>query len=403
MSELLFLAHRIPYPPDRGDKIRSWRMLERLARRARVHLACFADDAADAAHLAALRDILGEGLGETQVQTRHRGRLAGLGAAMASGRPVSLALFDSPALRRFVTRNLTGGCIDTVFAFSGQMAQFVPAGIRQRFVMDFVDVDSAKFDAYARAGSLPMRWINRREARRLAEFERAVAARADASLFVSEAEAALFRERTGLPRIHAVSNGIDTDHFDPAAGYARLDAGERGEGPLLLFTGQMDYRPNVEAVLWFAGEVLPRLPGARLAIAGRNPAPAVRRLASDRVIVTGAVADMRSWLAAADLVVAPLRIARGIQNKVLEAMAMARPVVASPAAAEGIDGKDGRDLIVADGADAMAAAIDRLLAAPEREREMGASARRRMLAGYGWDARLAPLDDLVFPGVRKAA
>jgi len=404
MRDILFLAHRIPFPPDRGDKIRSWRLIKHLAKLARVHLACFADDEADAAHLAGLREALGGRLGKAYVEVRTRGRAAAGARALLDGRPVSLALFDSPRLGAFVARRLAGEEVGTVFAFSGQMAQFVPEGLAQRFVMDFGDMDSAKFAQYADEGAGPMRWVNRREGEKLFAFERATAARADASLFVSEAEAALFRSRTGLAGIRALSNGIDVDHFDPAADFPRLAAAERGEGPLILFTGQMDYPPNIDAVAWFAREVLPLLPKARFAIAGRNPPPQVRALAGERVIVTGAVPDMRSWLAAADIVVAPLRLGRGIQNKVLEAMAMARPVVASPAAFEGIEAEPGRDLVVAEEAADTAAALRRLLDVPEQAEAIGAAARRRMVEAYRWEARFAPLAGIVDPdGRRKAA
>ena len=401
MSGVLFLAHRIPFPPDRGDKIRSWNLLKQLASLGPVELACFADDDADAAHLPALREALGGRLGEAHVEVRRRGKAAAGARALVEGRPVSLALFDSGRLRTFVARRLAGGTIGTIFAFSGQMAQFVPEGVRQRFVMDFCDVDSAKFAQYAAEGAGPMRWVNRREAGKLLAFERATAARADLSLFVSEAEADLFRGLTGLANIRALSNGIDVDHFNPAARFERLGPAERGEGPLLLFTGQMNYAPNVQAVTWFAREVLPRMPHARFAIAGRNPAPAVRALAGERVIVTGAVADMRAWLAAADVVVAPLKLARGIQTKVLEAMAMAKPVVASSAAFEGIEAEPGRDLLVAD--DATDTAIDGLLAAPARAAAIGAAARRQMERAYRWEARLAPLAEMVDPDKRRAA
>lgn len=404
MKDILFLAHRIPYPPDRGDKIRSWHLLRHLAGLARVHLACFADDEADAAHLPALRAALGGTLGEAHVEVRRRRKATAAALALAEGKPVSLTLFDSPRLRAFVADRLADEVNGTVFAFSGQMAQFVPPDVGQRFVMDFGDVDSAKFAQYAEEGRGPTRWVNRREGVRLAAFERSVARRADLCLFVSEAEAALFRGRTGLANVRALSNGIDVDHFAPGAGFAPLDAPVGGAGPILLFTGQMDYPPNADAVAWFAGEVLPRIPGARFVIAGRAPLPSVRALAGARVTVTGAVPDMRAWLAAADVVVAPLRLARGIQNKVLEAMAMAKPVVASPSAFEGIEALPGRDLLVAGGATDTAAAIASLLADPDRAQAMGAAARRQMDLTYRWEARLAPLAEIVAPsGTRRAA
>ena len=378
-ADILFLAHRIPFPPDRGDKIRSWHILKHLAGLGRVHLACFADDEADAAHLPALRAALGGALGEAHVEIRRTGRAVAGARALVEGKPVSLTLFDSVDLRAFVDRLLASGRIATVFAFSGQMAQFAPDPCPARFVMDFVDMDSAKFASYAEEESGPMRWVHRREA-----------------------EAALFRARTGLAGIAALSNGIDLDSFDPRADFTPLDTAEAGQGPILLFTGQMDYPPNVDAVRWFAQRVLPHVPG-RFVIAGRNPTAEVRALAGPRVHVTGAVPDMRAWLAAADIVVAPLRIARGIQNKVREAMAMAKPVVASPEAFEGIEAEPGRDLIVAEGAEAMAAAINDLLAAPEAAARLGESARKLVETGYSWDSRLAPLAGIVAAQGRKAA
>jgi sugar transferase (PEP-CTERM/EpsH1 system associated) len=400
MADTLFLAHRIPFPPDRGDKIRTFHELRHLAGLGRVHLACLADDEADAANLAGLREAIGPGLGEAHVEVRHRSRVAAGARALVEGRPVSLTLFDSEALRGFVERMLASGRIGTVFAFSGQMAQFVPEKLDARFVMDFGDVDSAKFEAYGGEGGA-MAPIHRREGRMLAVFERSVAARADVSLFVSEAEATLFRGRSGLANadIRALQNGVDLDYYDPGARFPKVQE----SGPLIVFTGQMDYAPNIDAVRWFAGEVMPMLPKARFAIVGRKPSEAVRRLAGPRIVVTGAVPDVRAWLAAADVVAAPLRIARGIQNKVLEAMAMARPVVASPAAFEGIEAEAGRHLLVAGEAEAQAEAVSGLLDDPRRAKAMGRAARRRMEEVYRWEARLAPLAGIVGQSPHKAA
>jgi len=409
-NSILFLAHRIPYPPNRGDKIRSWNILKHLATLGRVHLACFADEEADAAHLADLRAALGGALGEAHVEVRRKNKFAAAAEALTSGRPASLTMFDSPVLRSFVERILGSDQVGTVFVFSGQMAQFVPELCKQRFVMDFVDMDSAKFADYAAEGSGALRWVHRREARALFAFERAVAARADVSLFVSDAEAALFKSKAALPLadIRAVQNGIDLGFYDPGASIPPIDRTQTGQEPLIVFTGQMDYRPNVEAVAAFAQEVLPlvrlRHPSACFAIVGRNPVPAVLRLREQPgVLVTGAVDDVRSWLAAADAVVAPLKIARGIQNKVLEAMAMARPVIASPPAFEGIDAVPGRDLLVAETPEQQAEAVMGLLVDSQRASTIGAAARRQMEACYRWQAKLAPLAEMIAPSHRKAA
>lgn len=391
MGDILFLAHRVPYPPDRGDKIRSYHLLRHLAAQRRVHLAAFADDPRDMdrPELAAVTSS------RAIVRRTKSQAVAGL-QALASGRPLSLTAFDHAAMRRAVAEVLTRQDIETIFVFSSQMAQYVPAATRQRVIMDFVDMDSAKFAAYASAAKGPKRWMLAREARLLMAYETEVAARADASLFVSEAEAGLFRRSTGA-EAHAIENGIDTGYFDPSVDFEHVEAG----GALIVFTGQMDYRPNVEAVTWFVEDILPRVraihPDAGFAIVGRNPGDAVRALArQEGVIVTGEVKDVRGWLAAAAVVVAPLKLARGIQNKVLEAMAMARPVVASSAAAEGIDHNG--TIAVGETEAGMTEAVTLLLGDPQNALELGRDARARVMARYGWDARLAPLDALLgFP------
>lgn len=397
--EILFLAHRIPYPPNRGDKMRSWHLIRHLGTLATVHLAAFADDEADAGHLPALREAMGGALGEAHIETFNHNRARWAARALARRHPIAVSAFYSGAMARFVARIAAERAPAALFAFSVQMAQFVPRGWRRPFVMDFVDFDSAKYAQYGVEGSLRS-LVYRREARRLLAFEKAAAARADIGLFVSEVEIDLFRG-AGAPAsadLRALPNGIDMDYYDPAARFAPLATAS--DGPLIVFTGQMDYRPNIEAVTGFAEAVLPRIravrPDAGFAIVGRKPAPAVTALAErEGVIVTGEVADVRPWLAAASVVTAPLHVARGIQNKVLEAMAMARPVVASTGAFLGIDAEPGRDLIVADGAAAQAEAVLALLGEEARAAEMGRAARRRMEEGYSWPAQLAPLGGML--------
>lgn len=373
--EILFLAHRAPFPPDRGDRIRSFNILSYLAARARVHLVAFVEeDGAIAPEHRARVD-------ECTLVRRTKSQVRAAAEALATGRPVSLTAFADCRIKTAVNDLLARRSIDAIYAFSGQMAQYLP-GQFPRVIMDFVDLDSAKFAAYAADAHGPMRWMMQREARLLHAFERQVAGRVTASLFVSEPEAAL------LPGSLAVENGIDTLRYDPG-----LVTPVPAAHPLIVFTGQMDYRPNVDAVAWFAERVMPLLPDAHFAIVGRAPTPRVRALAGPRVTVTGEVADVRSWLAAADVVVAPLHLARGIQNKVLEAMAMARPVVASPAAAEGID--HAGTLRVAVQPEDYAATIRELLAGPEQADQLGTAARRQVIGRYGWDARLKPLDTLL--------
>lgn len=396
MSDILFLAHRIPYPPNRGDKIRSFNILKHLATLGTVHLATFADDDADMGHADALRPMLGS----LHIEKRTVSTPVGAAKAVLTGKPVSLTMFDSPAIRRFVHETLDARTIDAVFVFSGQMAQFVPElPADTHYVVDFCDVDSAKFAAYADSSRGLVRHMHNREARLLSAFEQQVARRADYSLFVSAAEAALFRQDAAIDadRVQVLENGIDCVFFDPNADFESID---KPDGSLIIFTGQMDYRPNIEAVRSFANDVFPAIraekPDARFAIVGRNPASEVEALADrNGIMVTGGVEDIRSWLAAADIVVAPLRTARGIQNKVLEAMAMARPVVASALAFEGIDARPGEHLLVADSPAREAQRVLELLADPSRAETMGQAARRHMLDRYVWAETLAPIGALI--------
>jgi len=392
MGELLFLAHRIPFPADRGDKIRSHAILKALAARGPVHVATFGETDADMAAEADLSAIAASHLLMRRTISNLR---AGLNA-LPSGKPVSLTAFDNQDIRHYVARLLATRPIDAIFVFSGQMAQFIPPSFAGRVVIDFVDMDSAKFAAYAKATAGPMKLVHAREARLLGAFERQMARRAQLSLFCSPAEVAEFRLGLGDPQVcvDPMVNGIDTVFYDPVGVGPAPYAGEAG--PHLVFTGQMDYAPNVDAVVHFAEAVLPavqkQLPDARFHIVGRNPAPAVRALeARAGVDVVGAVDDIRPWIGSADMVVAPLRIARGIQNKVLEAMAMARPVIASGAAAEGIVAQSGAHFMVARDDTAMIDAICALAVDRDRAAAIGAGARAHMLQHYQWDAQLAPL------------
>ncbi|MDZ7588316.1 MAG: TIGR03087 family PEP-CTERM/XrtA system glycosyltransferase [Parasphingorhabdus sp.] len=397
--QILFLAHRVPWPPNRGDRIRSFHILSALTEFADVHLACLSDDLHEPARNHPLRERLASCAIFRCDVPRWR---AGL-AAIAKGVPVSLTAFESPALHSHIEQLLSTQQIDTAFVFSGQMAQYIADDFTGRFIMDFVDVDSAKFADLSAAGSGPMAWINRREAALLSAFEQRTARRADIALFVSDAEAKLFTRRSG-EAAQTLENGIDTATFDPTG--VRAQSLEHG-GPLILFTGQMDYPPNIGAVSSFANIAMPEIlracPSARFAIVGRMPTPEVRALDGlNGTRVVGEVADVRPWLARADIVVAPLRIARGIQNKVLEAMAMARPVVLSPAAAEGIDAEDGKHFLIAKDAATEAAVVVSLLKDITRANPIGQAARKHVCRRYSWDQQLRNLPELCgVPAISK--
>ncbi|GGI97484.1 glycosyl transferase [Neoroseomonas lacus] len=393
-KRLLFLAHRIPYPPDKGEKIRSWHMLEHLSRHWRVDLGCLVDDPADIAHLPVLERVC-ERVHAARV-TRS-GRMARTLLGLRPGRPLSLSWFHEPGLARWVRRGLAEQRYDAVLAYSSAMAAYLPARAGGPFrVLDMVDVDSEKWRAYgATKGPKGLLWA--REARTLLAFERRAAAAFDRTLFVSPQEAATFAKLAPevADRIDWVENGVDLTRFDPALSWP--DPFEAGN-PAIVFTGTMDYRPNVEAVTFFAREVMPLLasltPAPHFHIVGANPAPAVRALADlPGVRVVGTVPDVRPFLAHAAVAVAPLRIARGIQNKVLEALAMGRPVVASPEAHEGVHALAGQDLLVADGAEAMAAAVAKVLAGEAPG--LGPAGRAAVIAGHDWEGKLSRLDRIL--------
>ncbi|MBA4052747.1 MAG: glycosyl transferase family 1, partial [Erythrobacter sp.] len=268
-------------------------------------------------------------------------------------------------------------------------------------VIDLCDVDSAKFEAYAMAGERV--WLNAREARLLAAEEERLGRRADATILISEAEAALYRSRLAASasvNVQVIGNGIDAAFFDPAVATPHPALTE-GSEPHFVFTGQMDYRPNEQAALWVIEALLPRLrtrlPGAMFHVVGRNPTRALMALdGAPGVRVWGAVPDVRPFIAAADAVLAPLLIARGVQNKVLEAMAMARPVVLTPDAATGIAAEDGTHWIVCPpDPEAMAARIADLIADREAAARIGAAARDFVLCHHGWEAMLALLGELI--------
>ena len=397
MGDILFLAHRVPFPPDRGDKIRSHHLLKGLLRIAPVHVGTFAetpDDRAQKGELAAVAKT------HALIERSKPLPLAGL-QAILSHRPVSLAAFDDAAMRSYVEKTIRNHSIDTVFVFSGQMGQYIPSDFSGRVLVDLCDVDSAKFAAYADAGQ--RRWLNRREARLLAREEARLALLADQTLLISDAEVQLMRDQLSVPEgiaIRPLRNGIDAGFFDPEGVEAMTDLAE-AEDPQLVFTGQMDYAPNVAAVEWIIADVMPQLrrihARARFHIVGRAaPARLKARHGESGTRVWGEVPDVRPYLQAADIVVAPLLIARGVQNKVLEAMAMARPVLLTPSAATGIDAEDGKHFhIRAPDPMLWVSAISDLFDDPVLRKGVGEAARHYVMENMSWDSVYRELANIV--------
>lgn len=397
MQDLLFLAHRIPFPPDKGDKIRSYNILKFLAPRYRVHLGCFVDDDRDLRFEGELKDLCGELriIPLTRAGAAKRWLVAG-----ATGAPLSVARYRDSGMRDWVNRVLAERRPRRIFVFSAAMAQYVmDAGVGEaNTILDLVDVDSDKWRQYGEVAKWPASLVYKREWRTLARFEAKAMRSFDANLVVSKVEQTLARALAtkGGAKIRVLRNGVDTGYFDPAVGHDR----PYGEpGPILVFTGAMDYRPNVEGVRWFANEVFPlvrgRAAGARFYIVGSNPTGDVKNLGRlPGVTVTGRVPDIRPYIAHADVVVAPLLVARGIQNKVLEAMAMAKPIVATPKAVEGLDLVAGHDVVVENDARGFSEAVAALLV-DGRDKALGSQARSRVVRDYQWTAALGELENLL--------
>lgn len=396
MKDLLFLAHRIPYPPNKGDKIRSFHILRFLAARFRVHLGAFVDDADDWQYA----DVL-KGMCASLHLVPLNPKLALLRSAtgFVTGEALGIPYYRDKRMSAWVTQIVERVKPIGAFVFSSTMAQYAAELPIANKVLDLCDVDSEKWRQYAERRSPPLSWIYGREATHLAREERRLTERFDAVVLVSNSEADLFLRvaPNAVARTHAIRNGVDVAYFDPQQQFVSpFETHEQ----TLVFTGAMDYWANVDAVQWFADEVLPtvneRNPAAKFYIVGSRPADAVRRLGERRnIVVTGTVPDVRPYLANAHAVVAPLRIARGIQNKVLEALAMACPLVATTAALDGLDGVAQSGAIAADDPASFAAALERRLSGRAARMEQ---ARTYVRDHFGWDASLRKLDELLGGG-----
>lgn len=324
---ILFLAHRLPYPPNKGDKIRSSWELRSLAERHQVDLACFYNQAEDEKYFDHVARYCEHCYVEKLTPIGSRLRAAG---ALLRGHPFSTAYFHSAKMQRAIRGALSSRRYDLIFVFSSSMAHYVSDVQDIPKVLDMVDVDSEKWAQYAQRTSAPLSWLWRYEARRLGQHEARLASEFSATLVCTAAEAELLRQRTADPKVSVVGNVLDASYFDPAATPLPDTIAELQ--PYVVFAGAMDYRPNVDAVIYFCREILPlvrqAVPNIGFVIAGMNPSRAVRRLGlNPGVKVTGTVPDIRPYLQGAAAAVIPMRLSRGIQNKVLESLAMGLPVI----------------------------------------------------------------------------
>jgi sugar transferase (PEP-CTERM/EpsH1 system associated) len=391
MRDLIFISHRIPWPLNKGEKIRAWNIIQYLRPKFRIHLGCVVDDPADMAHIAQMQTVC-ETVGAFPID-RTMQKLKAL-SRLRPGRPLMPDFYHSPSLQKWVDATLTRTRMDVIYIYSVAMAPYVLELAHACKILDAQDVDSEKWAEYARAASFPMNLVWWRESRTLLGYERRAAAACEWSFFVSEPETACFQRLApeSAHKIVPVECGVDLARFSPDLEFL---SPFHTSGPSLVLTGNMDYWPNADAAIWFAQDVMPGLrrsrPDVQFWVVGANPGADVMALALlPGVHVTGRVEDVRPYVAHAAAVVCPLRIARGIQNKVLEGMAMGKPVIASPAAFEGVRAEAGIALLVADGIEGFIQKINEVL--DGKHPGLGAEARAVMERGYAWSAVLSKLD-----------
>ncbi len=388
---LLYLTHRIPYPPNKGDKIRSYHILQFLAQHYSIYLGTFIDNAEDWQHTDEVSRLCKGGCFFVPLNAK-LARLKSLLNFFTP--PLTLPYYRNRKLHKWIHTVVNECGVTRILVFSSALAQYVLTYGKLKRVMDFVDVDSDKWMQYGNSKPWPLNWIYRREGKSLLAFEKKVAAQFDASFFVSKPERDLFCNLAPAlkDKVSYFNNGVDSNFFSPQHVFENPYP-ENEEA--LVFTGAMDYWANIDAVIWFAEAIFPEVRAARsqavFYIVGAKPAASVIKLGKlPGVKVVGTVPDTRPYLAHARLCVAPLRIARGVQNKVLEGMAMQKVVITTPQAAEGIEAEFGAGFMVArDAGDFVRLVLKEL--DHGQTNEMGTAARQRVLANYNWEKNLSVL------------
>jgi sugar transferase (PEP-CTERM/EpsH1 system associated) len=401
--KILFLAHRTPYPPDKGDKIRSFHVLSQLAKRHTVSLAYWVDDPKDLNHADALRRICRGTVAPVSLDLlRAKARAIW---SLSKGQSFSAGYYNSSRFQRVVDTLVNEDRPDLFYVFSSAMAHYLERFEKTPAIVDFVDVDSEKWRQLSEFASFPFSRIYRLEHERLAQVEIEISRWARCSLFVSEVEAGLFREIGGKGRIVAVPNGVTFDLLRLPA-HAELKPDNKrsiqksSRSIHILFVGTMSYFPNADAVLYFAREIFPQIrsifPQAVFDIVGRLPPRSVRRLsATNGICVHGEVDEIQPFLVQADVSIAPMRISRGVPNKILEAMAVGVPVVATTEAVKGIRVSDEQELLLGDTAERFAAQVIRLLSDVELRTRITKRARQRVQEVYNWRTIGNQLADLI--------
>ncbi|MGF1714768.1 TIGR03087 family PEP-CTERM/XrtA system glycosyltransferase [Photobacterium chitinilyticum] len=391
---LLYLCHRIPYPPNKGDKIANYHILKYLSRHFDVYLGCFIDDPFDLQYQSKVKKYCKESLFISISPSFSKLKGA---SALLTGKPITLPYYSRKEMQQWVDSTIEQHQVSKAFVVSGCMAQYLLSSrYRPRTVMHFVDIDSDKWRQYAEKKQGIMRAVYRREHRTLERYEKKVASTFEISCFVTEAETRAFRHMADnriRGRIKTLENGLDSQFFSSSVSTPLAEAYRLEDENYVVFTGVMDYWANEDAVAWFARVVWPKvlaeIPDGKFYIVGSSPTAKVKSLAEiPGIIVTGRVVDVRPYLQKAKAAVAPMRIARGVQNKILEAMSMSRAVIASPQGMEGLDNYPPCHVAVSDSPSDIAGwVVDKLKA----KQSVATESREWIEQHYSWDAQLSPL------------
>lgn len=397
--KILYLSHRIPYPPNKGDKIRSFNEIKYLSNGHEIHLACIADDPADLKYENELNRYCQKVAVEQVNKLFSKGKSA---IRILSNASLSVGYFYSNKLQTTINRWLSKYSYDAIICFSSPMAEYLfrsPLTPHPwpRLIMDFCDLDSDKWLQYAQKSHFPLNIVYKIENSRLLKYEKIINQRFDHSVFVSQQEAdLLFQQYPQAKNVSVIPNGVDHEYFKPRT----QNSEPRTQNPVLLFTGAMDYHANAEGVAWFCKDIYPKikrdLGKTQFYIVGSNPIPSVKALADNNGLkVTGFVEDIRPYYHMADICVVPLRLARGIQNKILEAMAMGKAVVTTAKAAEGIAAKPGEHLVVEDTPNGFAHAVKVLIKNRETAKKIGSNARKFVIENHNWSKNMEKFEDLL--------
>jgi len=388
-KKILFLTNRLPFPPDKGDKIRTYHQLTQLAASHDVWCACFADTPEDVART---DDLQRRCQSAIVVPWNRLSAIPRTASGWLSGRPFTEAAFTHPFLAKRLEDWGRQIRFDSVVAFSSMMARQALAVPARRHVLDLCDVDSEKWFDYARASRFPLSSLCHREGRRLRAWEHTCLNRFDATLLITERERALLEPSGRNETLHVIPNGV-TLSGDQAFLASQC-------GPIVGFLGVMDYRPNVEGVCWFVRHVWPKVlrecPNARMLIVGRRPARRIRQLAKlPGIEITGEVRDVRPYLNRCRVIVVPLHIARGLQNKVLEAMAARRPVVATTAVAAGLHPGQRQPVLTADDPSRFAMKVVDLCRLNGLCQQVADAGHRFVAAQYNWSEAMQHYERVV--------